>query len=394
MNRPMRVVGMISGTSFDGIDVATADLSFDADKIVLRPRGAFVQPYPAELTDAIAKALPPEQTTAHDVCVLDTKIGQVFADAAARATDDVDADLIVTHGQTIYHWVEGREALGTLQLGQPAWIGARTGLPVVSDIRMTDIAHGGHGAPLASLLDVLLLGRDGPEPRAALNLGGIANLTITGGGVEPIAFDTGPANALLDAAVREMTRGETTYDEDGRLSAAGTVDESLLEVLLDEPYYDLAPPKSTGKEVFHLDYLRSRLGSREINADVMATLVALSAETVARWCRQYGITEVVAAGGGVANPTLMSELATRLPSVRLRTIDEFGLPASSKEAYLFALIGFLTVHGLPGTIASCTGARTSSILGTVLPGRDGLPALPRPSVVPSRLRIYPEVGDD
>lgn len=393
MTGRMKVVGMISGTSFDGIDVATADLSFDHDKIVLRPYSSATHPYPSDLTEMIATALPPQHTTAHELCVLDTRIGQVFAEAASQAAAD-GADLIVSHGQTIYHWVDGRSALGTIQLGQPAWIGAATGLPVVSDLRMTDIAHGGQGAPLASLMDVLLLGRDGPEPRAALNLGGIANITITGGGVEPVAFDTGPANALLDVAVRELTGGEASFDKDGTFSAGGTVDEKLLADLLDEPYYALAPPKSTGKEVFHREYLLSRLGSRVIDADVLATLAALTAETVARWCRDYNVTELVAAGGGVDNPTVMGEIAGRLPSVRLRRIDEYGLPASAKEAYLFALLGFLTVHGLPGTIASCTGARQASILGTVLPGRDGLPSMPRPSVVPTRLRIDPEVRDD
>src|SRR5690606_27173318 len=150
----------------------------------------------------------------------DTRIGQVFAAAAQRARTSLApaADLVVTHGQTIYHWVEEDRALGTLQLGQPAWVAAETGLPVVADLRARDIAHGGHGAPLASFLDVHLLGRDARRPRAALNLGGIANLTVTGGGLEPVAFDSGPANALLDVAVAELTDGAETFDRDGRLA--------------------------------------------------------------------------------------------------------------------------------------------------------------------------------
>jgi anhydro-N-acetylmuramic acid kinase len=391
----VRVLGMISGTSFDGIDVAAADLALDGDTVVLRPLGATAHPYPPELRAAIAAALPPNPTTAAVVCELDTRIGQTFAEAAERADRELaggTAELVVSHGQTIYHWVEGRDALGTLQLGQPAWIAQRTGLPVVADLRVRDLAAGGQGAPLASLLDVLMLGRDAPRPRAALNLGGIANLTIVGGEVTPIAFDTGPANALLDVAVAAMTDGAETFDRDGRLAAQGQVDASLLARLLAEPYYALEPPKSTGKELFHLDHLAAALDGRPIDADVLATLVALTAETVAVWCHRYEVEEVVAAGGGVANPTLMAELDRRLGEVPLRRIDEHGLPADDKEAYLFALLGFLTVHGLPGTLPSCTGATEASILGCVVPGRDGLP---RPTTAadagapsaPVRLRV-------
>lgn len=383
----MRVIGMISGTSFDGIDVAIADLSFDGDAVLLRPVSDFTYPYAADVADSIAAALPPHQITAGDICVLDTELGKAFAAAAFEAQEHAPAaELVVSHGQTIFHWVDGRTARGTLQLGQPAWIAAATGLPVVSDMRAADIAHGGQGAPLAALLDVMLLGSL-PERRAALNLGGIANVTITGGGVVPLAFDTGPANALLDAAVHEMTDRRETFDRDGRHAARGSVDEKLLAALLDEPYYSVDPPKSTGKEIFHLDYLRSRLGQRPIDDDVLATVVALTAETVADACRRFSVTEVIASGGGVRNPELMAGLQSRLGPARLTTIDEWGLPADAKEAYLFALLGFLTVHGLPGSIPSCTGANQASILGSVTHGGRGFPAVTKPQRTPSRLVI-------
>lgn len=389
----MRVIGMISGTSFDGIDVAVADLRLDGEEVVLRRVGELTHSYPPQLRAAIRDALPPRATTAEHLCRLDTEIGQVFAEAAARADDELAdgrGELVVSHGQTIFHWVEGRRALGTMQLGQPAWIAARTGLPVVADLRARDLAAGGHGAPLASTLDVLLLGRDAPRPRAALNLGGIANLTVVGGDVDPIAFDTGPANALLDVAVEEMTDGEATFDRDGAMAADGSVDAELLDRLLSDPYYALEPPKSTGKEAFHLEHLRGHLGDHAIDADVLATLVALTVETVATWCEHYDVEEVVAAGGGVANPTLMAALDRRLGSTRVRPIDDLGLPAGDKEAYLFALLGFLTVHDLPGTVATCTGAEHASILGAVVPGSGGLP---RPEVTdaraPVRLRVEP-----
>lgn len=386
----MRVIGMISGTSFDGIDIAVADLELDGDTIVLRPVGAGSHPYPPALRRAVADALPPRATTLGAVCELDTRIGQAFAAAADRGVLELAggrADLIVSHGQTMFHWVEGRQALGTLQLGQPAWIAARTGLPVVADLRARDLAAGGQGAPLVSILDVLLLGRDAPRPRAALNLGGIANLTIVGGGVEPIAFDTGPANALLDVAVEAMTDGSESFDPDGRLAAEGRIDAGLLAQLLEDPYYALEAPKTTGKEVFHLDHLRAHLGVRPIDRDVLATLVALTAETVATWCHRYDVEEVIVAGGGVANPTLLAALDRRLGAIALRRIDELGLPAHDKEAYLFALLGFLTVHDLPGVVASCTGAPEASVLGVVVPGRDGLPRVPRAATPPVRLRV-------
>jgi anhydro-N-acetylmuramic acid kinase len=386
----MRVIGMMSGTSFDGIDVAVADLDLVEDDITLRRVGELTHPYPEEVRRAIIAALPPEPTTAADLCVLDTFVGQAFAAAAGRALEEVaegQADLIASHGQTVYHWVADRQVRGSLQLGQPAWIAERTGLPVIADLRAADIARGGQGAPLVSILDVLLLGSGSPQPRAALNLGGIANLTIVGGDIEPVAFDTGPANALLDVAVGELTGGEETFDRDGRRAASGEVDHGLLDALLADDYYALAPPKSTGKERFHLGHLRAALGPRPIDQDVLATLVELTARTVASWCHRYQVVEVVAAGGGVDNPTLLAALDRQLDGIELRRIEEYGLPSRGKEAYLFALLGFLTAHGLPGTVPSCTGARASSILGAVIPGVAGFPIIAPATRVPTRLRV-------
>lgn len=387
----MRVLGMISGTSFDAVDVAVADLSLEGETIVLRPRGTHSVPYPADLRAALAAAMPPRTITAETVCMLDTRIGQLFADAAVEALAqlDLDVDLIASHGQTLYHWVTGRQAAGTLQIGQPAWIAERTGVAVVADLRARDLAAGGHGAPLASTLDVLLLGGDAAEPRAALNLGGIANLTVLGTGRSPLAYDVGPANALIDAAVEAATGGDATYDHDGQLAASGTIDVDLLQRLLDEPYYDLAPPKSTGKEHFNLAYLEDRLAGRAIDADVVATVTALTAEVIAQDCRRFGLSELVVSGGGTSNPVLMKLLHERLGGdVSMRPIDDLGIPSDSKEAYLLALLGFLTVHDLPGTFPGCTGAAHPSILGAVVPGATGLPRpTERVDGPPTRLRV-------
>lgn len=387
----MRVIGLISGTSFDGIDVAAADLELDGDVVTLRPLGERSVPYADELVSAIAASLPPSATTAEALCVLDTRIGQAFGEAAAEAIADLaggHADLVVSHGQTLFHWVEGRHALGTLQLGESAWIAERTGLPVVAGLRTRDVAAGGHGAPLVSMFDVLLLGAAPEHPRAALNLGGIANLTIVRPDGPPLAFDTGPANALMDAAVAHATGGRERFDAGGERTDRGRVDDALLQRLLQDPYYALEPPKSTGKEHFHLPYLLDALDGMEVGEDdLVATLAALTARVVAGECRRAGVVEVVAAGGGTRNPALMAMLRAELPDTPVRVIDELGVPADAKEAYAFALLGFLTVHGLSGTVAGCTGARHASLLGHIVPGARALRLPPPADAAPSRLRV-------
>ncbi|MEU3415206.1 anhydro-N-acetylmuramic acid kinase [Streptomyces sp. NPDC006658] len=384
----MRVIGLMSGTSFDAIEAAAADLALDDDTLLLRPLGHLCVPYPDELRDLIAATLPPAGTTTRTVCVLDTGIGQAFAGAATRALRDLcagSADLVVSHGQTLHHWVEDGTVRGTLQLGQPAWIAEATGLPVVSDLRGRDVAAGGQGAPLVALTDTLLLSGL-PGTPAALNLGGIANITVLAPGAEPLAFDTGPANALLDAAVHHFTDGAAAYDEDGRRAAAGRVSPALLRVLLDDPYYRRPAPKSTGKEHFHLPYLRRALDTVPVPAaaDVLATLTRLTAVTVADACRAHGVTQLVVSGGGTRNPVLMRLLAEELPDVPLRPSDDLGLPSAAKEALAFAVLGFLTVHGLPGALPSGTGARRATVLGSITPGRSPL-RLPEPAARPPRL---------
>lgn len=383
----------MSGTSYDGIDAAACDLRLDGDTLVLRPLGLLTEHYDDALRADLAAAMPPAPTTLRDVCRLDTGIGRAFARAAGRANAELcegRADLAVSHGQTVYHWVDDGRVHGTLQLGEPAWIAEAAGLPVVSGLRTRDVAAGGQGAPLVSLVDVLwLAGRPGRP--VALNLGGIANLTVVRDGV-PLAFDTGPANALLDAAVAHFTDGRLTYDADGALAARGRIDEKLLHTLLDEPYYARPAPKTTGKELFHLPYLLHALGGRELpTEDLAATLTALTARTVAdavRGVGGVGGSEVIASGGGVRNPELQRMLRAELgEAATLRTSDELGLPSAAKEAYAFAVLGWLSVHGLPGTVPSCTGARHPSVLGSLTPGRDGFPTPARPATAPRRLRV-------
>ncbi|MFI5709969.1 anhydro-N-acetylmuramic acid kinase [Kribbella sp. NPDC051620] len=391
----MRVIGLMSGTSYDAIDAAAADLRIEDGQLVLTPLGLLSQSYPPELQAELTASLPPATTTLEQVCRLDTGIGQAFAAVAVQAVEQLcggHADLIVSHGQTAFHWVDEGKVRGTLQLGQPAWIAEATGTAVVSDLRTRDVAAGGQGAPLVSIVDVLWL-RGRPGAPVALNLGGIANITVVPAVDDPIAFDTGPANALIDAVVREVTAGELTFDADGVMAGRGQIHPELFDRLLAEPYYARPAPKSTGKELFHLGYLAEAMtGLPPVEPDdLVATVTALTARTVADAVRAHGGTEVIAAGGGIRNPVLMHLLAEELRGVPLLATDELGMPSAAKEAYAFAVLGFLTVNGLGGTVPSCTGARHTSVLGSITPGAGPLPVSPRPKWAPVGLRLDPGV---
>ncbi|CAM3769885.1 anhydro-N-acetylmuramic acid kinase [Kibdelosporangium persicum] len=373
-----RVIGLISGTSVDAIDVALADMRLSGDVIELVPGGHMDIGYPDDLRTELltAGSCTVSSSWADQMCRLDTRIGQSFAHAAATAIRELgEADVIASLGQTVWHWVEDGTCKGTLQLGQPAWIAELTGLPVIADLRVRDVAAGGHGAPLAGLFDRLWLTNE-----AALNIGGIANVTLPG----KEAYDTGPGNALLDAAA-EMLTGER-FDKDGALALAGTVRQDLLDVLLADPYYRLAPPKSTGKEHFNVGYLKAALAQVPAvdGPDLMATLAELTAVTIADACAGH---RVVASGGGVRNPALMAALARRLDVV---TSDALGIPSDAKEAYLTALLGFLTWHGIPADPR--TGAAGPRLLGSITPGRDPL-RMPAPAATSvSQLRVAAPLG--
>jgi anhydro-N-acetylmuramic acid kinase len=390
----VKVLGLISGTSHDGIDAAAVDFTLRGDVLHGHVTAATSTPYDPALRARIRAALPPAGTTLAEVCALDTLIGQAFAGAAAAAPP---VDAVCSHGQTVYHWVDqrsvdGTRALGTLQIGQPAWIAERLGVPVVADVRIRDITAGGQGAPLVSYLDTLLLAALPGRP-AALNLGGIANITVPthpagspSPGPRQLAWDTGPANALIDAAVLRTGAHPAGYDVDGAIAARGRVDGQLLTELLAEPYYRLPPPKSTGKELFHEGYLDAALARPIEPADLIATLTALTARTVADALRGAGVDTLVVSGGGAANPTLLGMLGAELPGVRLVPSAELGAPRDAKEAIAFALIGWQTLNGLPATLPGATGARGARVLGTITPGAGPL-QLPQPAEAPQALRL-------
>lgn len=394
----MRVLGMISGTSHDGIDCCLADLDTDPTSggatLTARLLAHDSIPYSAQLRERLRAALPPAATTLAEVTELDTLIGQEFAAAATSVIGEQPVDLAVSHGQTVFHWVEGGRARGTCQIGQPAFLAEALGVPVIGDVRIADLAAGGHGAPLVPLLDELLLG--GAEPTVSLNLGGIANLTLLRAGADSLGYDIGPANALVDAVVTEHDLDPAGYDTAGRIAASGRVEADLLTHLLADPYYALPWPKSTGKEHFHGSYVRDAVAAVAAGispADLVATLTELTARTVSDAVLGHGVQRLVAAGGGCHNDHLLVRLRTLLPGVDVTTTDGLGVPADVKEALAFAVIGWFSLHRLPGAVPTATGARQARILGAIHQGPHGLELPARPDVTPTRLRILPQAQD-
>ncbi len=399
--RLMRVLGCMSGTSVDGIDIACADLDIAGDALHCRNLGLLSVPFDPVLRERIVAALPPGLPGAGELCELHAELGDAYADAFAAARDAIGggrADLAVLHGQTFYHWVDGSgRARGTLQLGNSSAVAERLAVPVVSDLRSRDIAAGGQGAPLVPMFDALLLaGRSGQPERAvrcaAVNLGGIANLTVVDGGQVVTAYDVGPAGALMDPAAEAASDGSLRYDVDGAIAARGQVCEPLLERLKADPFYRLAVPRSTGREHFNAAYLRRVLLDLGLEPppageDVLATVTRLLVDLLADAARQHDLGELVLSGGGSQNLTTLRWLRAELRGVTVRTTDEIGVPAQAKEALAFAVLGYLTWNGLPGSVVAATGARHRSILGSIEPG-DGPLILPPPlASSPSRLHI-------
>ena len=371
-------LGLMSGTSADGIDAALVDF---ADPETPRLLFGRTFAWPAELRRRLVElgqsGVP---LTLDDFGETDTRIAAAFADAALATLSDSGTDAarvaaIGSHGQTLRHRPLGRHGDGaspfTLQLGDPSLLAERTGIAVVADFRRRDVAAGGHGAPLLPALHAALL-QSGDEDRAVLNLGGIANLTLLprGAGADPglvRGFDTGPANALMDAwCLRHTGEG---FDRDGAFAAGGSVDDALLQRLLDEPFFAQPPPRSTGRDQFHLDWVEARLSGEEAPANVQATLLALTVCTVAGALRatQPDTTRVIACGGGVHNPALIAALDAALPGCTVESSAAHGLDPDFVEAMGFAWLARQTALGLPGNLPSVTGAAASRILGGIYP---------------------------
>ena len=356
-------LGLISGTSADGIDAAL--VRFEPAARVLFGR---TYALPPDLLDDVLRLSQAEALLSLDeVGRLDTRLGQAFAQAATRALADAgvaaaEVTAIGSHGQTLRHDPRGAAPF-TQQLGDASVIAETTGITTVADFRRRDVAAGGQGAPLMPAFHAAVL-RDPGEDRAVLNLGGIANLSLMPRQGEVRGFDTGPANGLMDAWCLAH-RGQP-YDRGGAFAAEGRVDEALLAALLADPWFALPPPKSTGRDQFQLQWLQARLGGQS-PADVQATLCELSAATVAEALLREmpGCRRLLACGGGVHNPELMRRLAGRLPGVSVASTASLGIDPDFVEAAGFAWLARETLAGRPGNLPAVTGARGPRILGAI-----------------------------
>lgn len=385
---PRVVIGLMSGTSADGVDAACCRLSHPSGEVLEWEVLATVdRSYPEPLT---SKVLGPEALKTADLAALNMEIGLAFAEAAlevARAAnvDLADVALIGSHGQTVWHDPRGEigGVAATLQIGEPAVIAERTGCPVWSDFRVADIAAEGEGAPFVPYFDRLALGRS-DRYRVCLNIGGIANLTLLPPGVDlsgVIAFDTGPGNILLDGLARELEIGR--YDTGGQRAATGTPDVDRLASALADPYFAVHPPKSTGRERFGRSFLERHFGplqglEDDAIAERFATAVALTVESIAKALEGETGTpvvpdsaEIVVSGGGRLNEELMRRLAERCTPRAIVSIDDLGLDGDFKEAVAFAVLAYESALGRSVNVLAVTGAKH--------PARCGKLSLPPPS---------------
>jgi anhydro-N-acetylmuramic acid kinase len=375
---PKRVVGLMSGTSLDGIDAALCEIAGwgrDARARVLR---FLTVPFPPGLREAVEDLLDPgHATSAAELSTVNFRLGLAFAEAGAQVAGDGGIDLVGSHGQTVWHqppWMKKRGDLiaSTLQIGEPAVIAARTGAVTVADFRVADVAVGGEGAPLVPYVDWLLYRR--PERvRALQNIGGIANVTVVSERLADVfAFDTGPGNMVIDALAARASQGEHAFDRDGSLSARGAVLPDLLARLLDDEYLRQPPPKSTGRERYGRGFVRE-LVEREAGVDpfdLLATCVAFTAESIAAAYRRFvlpraAVEEVVVSGGGAHNRTLMAHLARALAPLPVREFSDDGVAPDAKEAVAFAVLAVEAVHAAPANVPSATGALRPAILGKI-----------------------------
>jgi anhydro-N-acetylmuramic acid kinase len=378
------VIGLMSGTSLDGVDAALVEVDGSGtDDLRIRVLHSLTVSYTDEQRTRIHDAI--VAGSAEALCGLHAELGEWLADAAlavcAKGSIDVaTVDAIGSHGQTVWHRppAEGRRG-ATLQLGDAATIAERTGCPVVSDFRARDVAAGGQGAPLVPWTDQLLFAVP-DRARALQNLGGIGNVTRVPprGSAEPVwAFDTGPANSLIDSAVEIATGGRHRYDRDGRLAARGRIDPALLQDLLRHPYFAAEPPKSTGREEFGRPFVERLVEAIQPEGDqdwmdLVATLTELTARTVAdayhRWVIPRGIDEVVLTGGGARNAVLAERIRALLHPLPVLDGGALDVDPDAKEAVAFALLAWAHLRGIPANLPSATGAAGRRVLGSLTPG--------------------------
>ncbi len=378
----IRVAGLMSGTSADGVDVAVVDMKGRRKTLV-----AFgTVPYSPALRKAVFGLFDPKTSHVDDICHYNAALGEVFAEALIAICKKASVplgsiDLIGSHGQTIYHNPGGRRQAGkvirsTLQIGEPSIIAQRTGIATVADFRPRDMACGGQGAPLVPFADYWLFGHPRLN-RAIQNIGGIANVTWLPAGAGPektAAFDTGPGNMIIDGLVWLLSNGRQTFDRSGDWAARGAVNRPLLTEMLRHPYIGRRPPKTCGREQFGLDYCRTlaqKAAERQIGkADLLATATAFTAVSIVRAYQRFLDKlpdQVILCGGGGRNKTLVRMLHEQMEKTPLLTTGEFGIDPDAKEAVSFAILAWATLKGIANNVPGATGAKRAAVLGKMVP---------------------------
>lgn len=386
----MRVLGVMSGTSADGIDVALVRVDGRGRRLRARLENFCTIPYSARVRRAILRVANANREPAlsvAEISQLNFLLGELYAEAVRRACRRFRVPLariglVGCHGQTVYHQpvresFAGRRVASTLQLGEAAVVAERTGLPVVANFRPRDMAAGGQGAPLVPYVDYLLY-RHPERGRVALNIGGIANVTVIpprGRPEDVVAFDTGPGNMVIDAVVERVSRGRKAFDRNGALAAQGRALEPLLGRLLRHPYFRRRPPKSTGREQFGRAYAEEflRRAGRASPADKVRTATELTARSIVDAFTRFilprvRIQEVILGGGGARNKFLVRRLRASLAGLEFIPAGDLGVDEKAKEAFAFAVLAYQTWHGEPNTLPSATGARRTVVLGSVVLG--------------------------
>ncbi len=387
----MLVLGMMSGTSADGIDVALARISGKPPKLSIKLQGHHHVPYSSVMRKAILRVAAGESGETAEISQLNFALGEEFALAALAAckvwrVPMQGISLIGSHGQTIYHQGEpssfaGRSRISsTLQIGEPCVIAERTGVTTIADFRPADMAAGGQGAPLVPFVDYLLY-RHPKRNRVALNIGGIANVTVIPAGAKPkdvFAFDTGPGNMIVDALVEKFTHGRARYDKDSEMALRGWMLPKLLNEMMEHPYLHKEPPKTAGREQFGRAYAEKIIAwskkHRAKPADVVRTATIFTSLSIGNAFQKFilprtRVDELIVSGGGARNTLMMVYLAAILPGFSIVSSAHFGIEPEAKEALAFAILAYESFHGRPNNLPSATGARHPAILGKLVHGR-------------------------
>lgn len=379
-----RIVGLMSGTSADGVDACLVEVTGSGLELGWKVLSVQSVAYPAEVRRAVLEVSEGETGRTDAICTLNFILGEIFAEAALKAIRSAklrpqQIDLVASHGQTIHHLPESRSIDGyasrsTFQIGETAVIAERVGVPVVGDFRVRDVAAGGVGAPLVPYADRILFQQ--PTRAVALqNIGGIANVTLlppAQSGKPLLAFDTGPGNMIIDAVVHDVTLGKQTFDQGGEMARAGAIDHALVERLMDDPFVNRVPPKTAGRENFGREFFRTlttlSLFGRVKGNDLVATVTQFTARSIAENYRRHVLPywrpeEIIVCGGGSQNPFMMERLREELPGIPVVPIDERGVPWQAKEALSFAILGNESVCGVPSNVPAVTGASHPVLLG-------------------------------